>query len=150
MHTYNSVFLHVVFGTLGHLPLLAAPEIRQEVHAYLAGICRNLGCEPYVIGGWIDHVHGLLRLKATVPMADVLEKLKSNSSKWINETHAELGRFGWQRGYGSFSVSYSNLTAVRRYIERQEEHHRGRSFQEELRALLSRNALIVQDEDLAR
>ncbi|HSN68271.1 MAG TPA: transposase, partial [Thermoanaerobaculia bacterium] len=129
---------------------LNTPELRKHVHAYLAGIARNLGCEPYTIGGHDDHAHGLLRLKATIAVADVLEKLKANSSKWIKETYPDLARFAWQRGYGAFSVSYSNLTAVRRYIERQEEHHRKTTFKEELEALLARHDLVMQDEDLSR
>lgn len=150
MHTDNSVLLHLVFGTRGHLPFLAAPEFRNEVHADLAGICRNLGCEPYAIGGWVDHVHGLLRLKATVPAADLLEKLKGSSSKWIHESHPDMRTFAWQRGYGAFSVSYSSLSRVRRYIERQEEHHRARSFREELETLLGRHEVAVHDDDLTR
>ncbi len=150
MHSYNSVFLHLVFGTLNHQPILSTPDLRHHVHAYLAGIARNLGCIPYEFGGYVDHVHGLLQLKPTVCIADLLEKLKANSSKWINLTYPDLGRFAWQRGYGSFSVSYSNLTAVRRYIETQEEHHRRRTFRDELDALLSRHDLAVQDDDLTR
>ena len=147
MHTYSSVFLHVVFGTAGHLPLLDS-AIRPRAHAYLGGIARALQLEPLSIGGVEDHVHMLLRLSMTVAIGDVIGKIKGNSSKWMNDTFEGRPKFGWQRGYGAFSVSYSALSRVRRYIERQEEHHRTRSFADEVAELLRLHQMTFEIDDL--
>ncbi len=147
MHTYGSVFLHVVFGTAGHLPLLDH-VIRARVHAYLGGTARALDFAPFAVGGVDDHVHMLGRLSMTASIGHVIGKIKGNSSKWINETFTGHPKFGWQRGCGAFSVSYSALTRVRRYIERQEEHHRTRSFAEEIAELLRLQEMQFEIDDL--
>lgn len=147
MHSYSSVFLHIVFGTKEHFPFLTS-DVRPRVHAYLATVIRDLGAEPLAIGGVQDHVHGLIRLPSTLPCADLLEKSKSNSSRWFNETVSCGGKFRWQRGYAAFSVSYSNLTRVRRYIERQEEHHKTISFAQEVQRFLEKHAMQFKSSDL--
>ncbi len=119
------------------------------MHAYLGGIARALQFEPLAIGGVDDHVHMLGRLPMTACVGDVIGKIKGNSSKWINDTFdGGRTRFGWQRGYGAFSVSYSALTRVRRYIENQEQHHRSRSFADEVAELLRRHQMEFDITDL--
>jgi REP element-mobilizing transposase RayT len=92
------------------------------------------------IGGTADHVHLLIGLKPTHALADVLRTLKGDSSKWIHE-ELRQNDFAWQEGYGAFTVSKSDVDAVRRYVQDQEEHHRKRTFQEEYRALLERHGI---------
>ena len=76
------------------------------------------------IGGMPDHVHILARLKTDLSLAMMLKAVKGESSRWVNAEKRPAQRFGWQEGYGAFSVSASHLERVRRYIHNQERHHR--------------------------
>jgi putative transposase len=100
------------------------------------------------IGGTSDHVHLLARLSPTLAISDVLRHTKANSSRWINETFHDEESFGWQRGFGAFSVSGSNVDAVRKYIRNQEEHHKVLTFQDEFRALLVRHEVDFDEQYL--
>lgn len=137
--THLSLHYHLVFGTKHHTPSIAA-EWRERLHAYLGGAVKTLGGIPEVIGGVSDHVHLLIGLRATHCLADVLRDIKRVSSLWVHETIGERS-FAWQDGYGAFTVSASQLPVVRRYIERQEEHHRTRTFREEYVELLRKSAV---------
>jgi len=83
-------------------------------------------------------VHLAIRLSRTLAIADLVEKLKTSSSKWLKTQSASLGAFAWQRGYGCFSVGPTDLNSLCEYIDRQEEHHRRRTFQEEFRMFLEK------------
>jgi REP element-mobilizing transposase RayT len=129
------VIVHIIFSTKDRFPCLG-PSVRSRLHAYLATVARDVGCEAYRVGGTADHVHLAVRLSRTVAIAALVEKLKTSSSKWLKTQRSELRRFGWQSGYGAFSVSPSELQALIAYIENQQEHHTIRTFQEEYLALL--------------
>lgn len=102
----------------------------SRLHAYMGGIVKDLGGVPETIGGVEDHVHLLIGLRATHRLADVLKEVKASSSKWV---HQELKKplFSWQEGYGAFTVGASQIETVKSYIDRQEEHHRKKTFQDE-------------------
>ena len=108
------------------------------MHAYLATICHDCGCEAYRVGGVSDHVHLAARLARTVSQSELLEKIKKTSSAWIKTEGPEYSSFFWQAGYGAFSIGYSRLDDLQRYIENQEAHHKTRTFQEEYRELLKK------------
>ena len=93
------------------------------------------------MNGVSDHVHIVATLPRTVSQADMVEKIKANSSRWIKTLGAKFKRFAWQRGYSALSVSQSQLGAVLKYVESQEEHHRNRTFQEEYAELLLRHKI---------
>jgi len=78
-----------------------------------------------------EHVHILIILPADKTLAEIVKRFKGESSRWINENNLIQGRFRWQRGYGGFSVSASQLDKVKKYIENQDEHHRTKTFTEE-------------------
>jgi putative transposase len=107
------------------------------LHEYLGGTINGLGGFAQQIGGVADHVHLLVGLKATHTLADVLRELKKASSEWV---HREIGirDFAWQEGYAAFTVSPTGRNGVRGYILGQAEHHRRRTFREELVDLLER------------
>ena len=134
-HTYTSTLFHVVFSTKERRPAIAEPA---ELWAYLAGVARNLHYESFAIGGTENHVHALLSLPGHVPVAEAVQKLKANSSRWLREDRVWTG---WQEGYGAFSVSASNVDAVRHYIQNQAEHHRRRSFEDEFLTLLMKSGV---------
>jgi hypothetical protein len=113
----------------------AAWQLR--LHEYLGGTIRGLGGFPQEVGGVADHVHLLVGLKATHCLADVMRELKKASSAWVHDELGILG-FAWQEGYAAFTVSATAREAVRSYIARQEEHHRVRSFREEVVEMLEK------------
>ncbi len=140
--TYLSLHYHLVFSTKAREPMIAT-EWRARLHDYLGGTICGLGGFPEGIGGVADHVHLLVGLKATHRLADVMRELKKASSTWA---HDEIGlrSFAWQEGYAAFTVSATSRDAVRHYIANQEEHHRIKSFREELVEML-RKAGIEYD-----
>jgi REP element-mobilizing transposase RayT len=97
------------------------------------------------VGGAADHVHVLLSLPATISVAKAMQLLKGNSSKWIHETFRELRSFAWQGGYGAFSIGVSGIEETRAYIRNQVEHHRTRTFREEVVMFLQRHGLAFDD-----
>ena len=125
-HTFSSLYTHIVFGTKRREPMILGSS---EVHSYLGGIVRGFGGSAVKVGGISDHVHLLVRLKATLAIADAVEKIKASSSKWMNERMAT--RFQWQKGYSAFSVSPSAVDSVTKYIANQPEHHTRVTFTEE-------------------
>jgi putative transposase len=134
--TYLSLHYHLIFATKNREPLIE-PSWRARLHEYLGGTLSGLGAFPQGAGGVADHVHLLVGLKATHCLADVLRELKKASSVWI---HEELGirAFSWQEGYAAFTVSAPARASVSRYIANQEEHHRVKSYREELIEMLTR------------
>ena len=136
-HTYTNLLTHAFFNTKDRRPVIRS-EWKSGLHAYLGGIITNLRGEPVLINGPEDHVHLLFVLPASLALSDFMEKLKANSSKWAKE-HAR--GFAWQTGYTAFSVSQSKVAEVKGYIARQDEHHRRRTYQEEVVALLRRHGV---------
>ena len=136
----SKVILHIIFSTKNRQPFLDS-DVRPRMHAYLATICRDLGAELVHVGGIADHVHIVTTLPRTLSQAQLVEQIKKTSSKWIKELDARYRTFFWQRGYGAFSVSPSQLVAVLQYVEAQQTHHRTRTFQEEYRDLLRRHGI---------
>ena len=106
---------------------------------HIGGIVRDQKGTLLKIGGVEDHVHLLVKLSPTIAISDVLRKIKSNSSKWINERSDVTRKLEWQSGYAAFSVSESQLPSVAEYIANQAEHHRKKTFEEEFLAILKKH-----------
>ena len=134
----TQIYLHLIFSTKNRTPFLKDKATRDRVHAYLAGTCRNLGSPSLIVGGVEDHVHILCRFSKDLTVAQLIRKLKRESSKWIKALSAELKGFYWQQGYGAFSVSPSRVRLLKQYIAGQEDHHRRETFPDELRRLLAK------------
>src|ERR1700680_1016806 len=135
----SKVIIHIIFSTKDREPWLDR-DVRPRMHAYVATICRDLNAEALRVGGVADHLHIVTTLPRTLSQAAMVETLKKTSSKWIKGLNPKYRRFYWQRGYGAFSVSPSQLNAVLEYVESQEAHHRTRSFQEEYRDFCANTA----------
>jgi REP element-mobilizing transposase RayT len=131
------VYIHAIFSTKNRDPVLA-DEWREELFAVLGGTANNLGCQSLIVGGVADHAHMLFQLGRTIAIADAVGKIKSTSSAWVNQTRGLPVPFHWQGGYAAFSVSQSNVDAVREDIRKQPEHHAKQSFQDELREWLKK------------
>lgn len=130
--------IHLVYCTKGRRPLISA-EVRNGLYSYQAGIFKHWDSMAIVIGGVEDHVHALFRLSKNHPLTKIVEEVKKSSSKWMKTQGPSNHVFCWQSGYAAFSVSQSSLESVRDYIERQQEHHKKTSFQDELRLLCDRH-----------
>lgn len=137
--THLSLHHHLIYSTKNRLPLIAE-SWRDRLHAYLGGAVRTVGGVPEAVGGTSDHVHLLVGLRATHNLADVVREIKVSSSRWIHETIVARD-FSWQDGYGAFTVSASNVAAVKSYIAQQEEYHRRKTFQEEYVGFLKRSGV---------
>lgn len=144
MHSFVSSLHHCVFATRNREPLLT-PDIRDRLWPYLGGIARQNGIRALAIGGVADHVHILLGMPASMSISKATQLLKGNSSKWIHETFSALRAFAWQEGYASFSISISGIEETRAYIRNQEEHHRIRTYREEVIAFLQRHGMPFDD-----
>jgi len=142
MHTYTSIYLHVVFATWNRRPFLT-DAFRSSLHAYFASTARGLGLEYVHVGGVEDHLHCLARFDPAQPASSIIGRLKQSSSSWISGSHDP--EFRWQRGFAAFSVSLARVPAVIGYIARQEEHHRRKTFAEELEVLLRETGTSVAD-----
>jgi REP element-mobilizing transposase RayT len=114
----SKVILHIIFSTKNREPWLES-NVRPRMHAYLATVCRDLGAELVHVGGVADHVHIVTTLPRTVSQAQLIEEIKKASSRWIKTLDARYRGFFWQRGYGAFSVSPSQLGTLLKYVDGQ-------------------------------
>ncbi len=137
--THQQLLYHVIFSTKNRKPYLANEDHRAKVFAYMAGIAKNLEGIALEIGGWIDHAHLLVRIPAKTAVSDFVGRLKANTSKHVNETSGLIKKFGWQEGFGAFSVSVSQKDKVARYIQIQLEHHGQETFEDEYIRLLHKH-----------
>jgi REP element-mobilizing transposase RayT len=138
--TYCNLVYQIIFTAKQREPLIT-PPLREELYRYVAGILRGQDGFPLEIGGMLDHLHLVIRIKPDIAVSEIVRLVKANSSKWVNERPDARGRVAWQRGYGAFTVSFSQLDAVREYVRAQAEHHRHKTFQEELVEFLKRHKI---------
>jgi len=146
-NTYTSLHYHFVFSTKLRIPWISH-EIEDRIWSFLGGIARENEIKPILIGGMPNHVHMAVGLPSTLSVSNALKQIKGGSSKWIKDTFPRLDGFAWQDGYGAFSVSKSVLPLVTSYIERQREHHRKTTFQEEFVALLKLHEIEYKEQYL--
>ncbi len=138
--SYTILIYHFIFSTKERRALIT-PDKEVRLYEYMGGIVRELGGISLELNGTEDHVHLLAKLRPDKAVSDVLRELKSNATGWMHEVFPSLKNFSWQRGYGAFTVSQSNVEAVRQYIRRQKEHHIKISFREELIKILKANQI---------
>jgi REP element-mobilizing transposase RayT len=138
----SKILVHLVFSTKHREPTIN-DVVRPHLHAYLVGILDNLKCASLQTGGTGDHVHILFALGRTMTVSDVVEEVKKGSSKWMKTQ--DVPTFTWQAGYGAFSVGESQSERVVHYIQRQEQHHRRLSFQDEFRRLLEKYRVVYDE-----
>ncbi|HKP36543.1 MAG TPA: IS200/IS605 family transposase [Pyrinomonadaceae bacterium] len=131
----SSVLVHLVFSTKNREPFIT-PAIESELHPYMAKIFRELNSPSLALDGTRDHLHILFSLARTITIADIVEEVKTSTSKWIKTNGPEFRNFHWQKGYGAFSIGQSNVEPLKRYIRAQKKHHERRTFQDEYRKFL--------------
>ncbi len=139
-HSHTSINIHYVFTPLGRIRI-ESPETRSLLGKYIKGICTNLDAQCTALHIMPDHVHLLVRLPAKLPVAELAQKIKGNSARYLNTLPTRKCRFVWQAGYGAFSCSFSLLEKAVHYIQNQEEHHQKHTFQEEYCELLDKHQM---------
>jgi REP-associated tyrosine transposase len=137
---YLSLLVHFTWSTAGREPWIET-EIREDLYSYIGGIMNNKSAKLISAGGMFDHIHLYASLPSTISIADFVNVVKSNSSRWIHQSFSQLRNFAWQEGYGAFSVSKSGEQSVIRYIRNQEKHHGKRTFKQELITLLEKHGI---------
>ncbi len=141
------ILLHLVFSTKNREKNIPG-HLRGALHAYLAGICRARGSDAFRVGGTDDHVHIACTLPRTLTVAKLVEEIKKASSIWLKQQDGGPRHFSWQSGYGGFSLGQSQLPKLLQYLDNQEEHHRTKSFKEELLGLLEKYAVDYDEKYL--
>jgi REP element-mobilizing transposase RayT len=137
--TYSKMQIHFIFGTRNRENLIR-PHMEKRLWSYIGAVGRRMGIKPIAIGGTSDHLHLLLSIPPNLSVSFVMQKLKSISSKWMNDTFYPHNRkFRWQKGYAAFSVGYSQIEKVEKYVRNQKKRHLNLSFDDELTLILEKS-----------
>ena len=143
--SHTHLLYHIVFATKDRTPLID-PNWERELHAYIAGIVKNLNGRSIEINGTSDHIHLLAHLSPKMALSDVMRELKASSSRWVHQTNDP--KFSWQRRYGAFTVSESACETVRHYIRGQKAHHQTHDFETEYTVLLTKHRIEFEEQYL--
>jgi REP element-mobilizing transposase RayT len=138
------ILVHLVFSTKNREALLP-DDLRDELHAYIGGIVENHKGTLLKAGSVADHIHLLVAHPRTCAPSELVQEIKTGSSKWLKINSPLLAQFHWQGGYGIFSISPSHRPEVERYIAGQANHHRVVTFQEEYRRLLNKYGIVFDE-----
>jgi putative transposase len=145
MAQFSQLFVHLVFA-VKHRESLITPEVESRLYPYITGVVNKRKHALIAIGGTMDHIHILARLHPAQSISDLVRDIKTNSSHMINEAHLTPHRFAWQTAYGAFTNSKSQVPRVKRYILNQKEHHRQKTFKEEMMHILEELGIPHSDE----
>jgi REP element-mobilizing transposase RayT len=138
--SFTNLLYHIIFSTKDRRPLITLDH-QPRLYEYIGGTIRGLGGISLGTNGIEDHVHVLAKLRPDKALSDVLRELKAGASGWMHDVFPSLSDFSWQRGYGAFTVSQSNLQQVQRYLMNQKEHHQRISFRDEFIQFLRANEI---------
>lgn len=136
-NTYTQIHIQVVF-TVQNRDCVIRKTWKNELYKYLTGIIQNHNHKVLAINGMPDHIHILIGMRSTQSLSDLIQDIKGDSSKWINQKGFVKGQFSWQEGYGAFSYSKSHVNNVIDYIKTQEIHHQKKSFIDEYHDFLKK------------
>mgnify|MGYP000528573642 FL=1 len=140
-------YIHLIFATKYRENIIKQTDL-SELYAYITGILNHIDCPMICIGGTTNHVHVLCVLNKNMALSKMVEEVKRSSSKWIKSKDPFYRQFGWQNGYGAFSVSQSKVEIVVKYIQNQEEHHKKMLFVDELKMFLREYDVEYREEYL--
>ena len=134
------LLVHFVWSTAHREPRIS-PAWSDRLYGYIGGVVNNKNGKLIQAGGIEDHLHLLVSLPSTVTIAEIVNAMKANSSRWVHEKIDAQKDFAWQKGYGAFSVSKSGEQGVINYIRDQQAHHRQRDFKQEFLGLLQKHEI---------
>ena len=141
----SKIYVHLVFSTKNHYPFINS-NVKERLHSYIAGTFKNMDSPVISINSTEDHIHILFRLSRKYSLSKIIEEVKKQSSRWIKDINFGNDKFAWQKGYGAFSISSSKLEAAKKYIDNQSEHHRKKSYKEEIEDFVKHYDLDECDE----
>ena len=136
-NTYTQLYAQIIFSPKGRQNLINK-EIKNNIYKYMIGIIKNKKQKPIIINGMPDHVHIFIGFSPDIAISDLVRDIKSNTTTFINDQKLIRGDFAWQRGFGAFTYSKSQMHKIVNYIKNQEEHHRKKTFKEEYMEFLDR------------
>lgn len=134
-NTYTQLFVHIIFSTKGREKVLSK-HFREDLFKYISGILKHKNQKPFAVNGTIDHIHILVGMEPNITVSDLVRDIKHSSTNFIKEKKFIKHKFNWQKGFGAFTYSKSQLNSVINYIINQEEHHKRQTFEEEYIKLL--------------
>ena len=140
------LYIHLIFGTKYRKPFITK-SAKPKLHSYLAGTLKNYDSPSIIINSMPDHVHVLFRMSKNYTLAKIVEEVKKQSSKWIKEIEGINNDFSWQTGYAAFPVCISKFETVKQYISNQEEHHKKKTYKEEVEEFLKAYDVTEYNED---
>lgn len=147
MATYAQILYQIVFSTKDHLNTIQK-ENREQLFRYIWGILKNKKCTLYQINGIENHIHIVTHLHPSVSLSSLVKDIKVSSSVWIKEQGIFLNFTAWQEGYGAFTYSVKEKSALINYIKNQESHHRVKTFKEEFIELLTEHGVEFDEKYL--
>lgn len=136
----SKLSIHLVFHIKYNSPYIKK-ENRGQLYSYINGIIKNCQSIPIAINGVHNHIHILCVMSKNISLKDLVNKIKSNSSRWLRQQEFYYNDFHWQGGYGAFAVSSSQISRTKRYIDNQEEHHRKMNSKNEYLLLLNKHEI---------
>jgi REP element-mobilizing transposase RayT len=143
-NTFTQIYIHSVF-TVKNRECIILPNWEEEVYKYITGIVQNNGHKMLAINGMPDHIHVFVNMQPVQAVSEMIQKIKANSSRWINQNKLVKGKFTWQEGFGAFSYSISQIDQVVKYIMNQKEHHSKESFRDEYMKILHQFEIEFKD-----
>ena len=143
-NTYTQIHIQAVF-TIQNRDCIIHDNWKSELYKYITGIIQNNHHKLLAINGRPDHIHILFGLRPVQSISDLMQDIKGNSSKWVNDKKLVRGKFSWQEGYGAFSYSKSEISKVIQYIINQPEHHKHTNFISEYHEMLKEFEINYDD-----
>ena len=144
-NTYTQMYVHIVFSPKNKQALIGK-SWKKELEKYITGIVQNQKHKLLAIGTMPDHIHIFIGYNVNYLIPDLVEEIKTSSNSWVKQNKLTQYKFEWQKGYGAFSHSRSQLDTVVNYILNQEKHHKKKSFREEYLEILRKNDIQFSDE----
>lgn len=135
--TLVKLYVHIIFSTK-HRADLILPETEKELFAYIGGISNNNNSKLLAANGTKNHIHLLVSMSKNIELSELVGDIKRDSSKWIKTKGRQYENFRWQDGYAAFSVGYTQIADVKKYIANQKSHHSQMSFEDEFRYFLNK------------
>ncbi len=146
-NTYTQCYFHLVFAVKNRQALIEK-KWKDELEKYITGIIQNHRHKLLAIGTMPDHIHIFIGYNVNQLIPDLVEEIKTSSDSWIKLQRFSKFKFEWQKGYGAFTHSRSQINQVVKYIENQERHHQKKSFKDEYSEILVKNGIEFKDEYL--
>ena len=146
-NTYTQCYFHLVFAVKNRDALIKKVW-KDEMEMYITGIVQNHRHKMLAIGAMSDHIHIFLGYNVNHLLPELVEEIKTSSNTFIKEKKLSEFKFEWQKGYGAFTHSHTQIDPVAKYVLSQEEHHKKKPFKEEYFEMLKKNNVEFKEEYL--